>query len=57
MHGYVRNAFNLRRSKKPRLPYTLEPLGKAILTGLSSENNEVRNRFESAVTKLFIPAL
>jgi hypothetical protein len=48
MHGFVRNAGNLRRSKTPRLPYALEPLSKVILTGLSSENHEVRNRFESA---------
>jgi len=41
----------------PRLPYALEPLGKAVLPRLSSENNEVRNRFESAGIKLFIPAL
>jgi hypothetical protein len=57
MHGFVRNAANLSRSKTPRLPYALEPLGKVILTGLSSENHEVRNRFESVGIKLFILAL
>jgi hypothetical protein len=57
MHGCVRNAGNLRRCKTPRLPYALEPLGKVILTGLSRETHEVRNRFESAGIKLFILAL